>query len=43
MLKILNPLIWCWNFFKYCGHLESYRGASEYQPYDFEKRGTPYF
>ncbi len=40
-MKILNPIIWLWNFFKYMSHLESYRDM-EYKPYDF-KQDTPYF
>ncbi len=46
MLKILNPVIWLWNFFKYISHLEMYSVPPrhvEYEPYDFEKYDTTYF
>ena len=41
--KVLNPFIWCWNAIKYFSHLEAYRNAAEYKPYDFDKRETKYF
>ena len=43
ILKALNPLIWCWNLLKYFAHLEQYRGAQNYQRYDFAARDTNYF
>lgn len=54
LLKVLNPIIWCWNFFKYTSHLDIWcemQNASdeigdghkvEYIPYDFSKK-TKYF
>jgi hypothetical protein len=41
-LKVLNPLIAVWNFFKYQAHLETYRYSKEYVHYDFSQ-DTPYF
>jgi hypothetical protein len=35
MLKMLNPLIELWNFFKYMAHLHMFEGMSFYEPYDF--------
>jgi len=37
LLKILNPVIWCINAFRYFGHLESQRFAKDYEIYDFSK------
>ena len=34
-LKALNPLVWLVNWLCYLSHLESQRGATSYQPYDF--------
>jgi hypothetical protein len=43
ILVILNPLIWCWNMFKYTAHLEGQRhNSSGYEHYDFNQ-DTPYF
>ena len=42
-LKVLNPAIWLWNFFKYTSHLEFYRmSPGAYVPYDFST-DTRYF
>lgn len=37
MLKALNPLIWCWNFFNYQCHLETMRFCKVYEPYNFSR------
>ncbi len=42
ILKVLNPIIYVWNLFKYMSHLDMYQGM-EYEPYDFEKYDTKYF
>ena len=41
ILKIFNPLIWLWNFFKYMAHLHAYENMT-YEPYDFNN-DTKYF
>ena len=43
ILKVLNPIIWCWNFFKYTAHLDMYEFMDEYEPYDYNKHDTKYF
>lgn len=43
IVKCLNPLIWCWNIFKYFAHLETYRDSKPYEPYDFDAHDTRYF
>lgn len=42
-LRIFNPIIFLWNFFKYSAHLDSYQNSKEYVPYDFNKHDTKYF
>lgn len=42
LLKVFNPFIALFNFFKYMAHLEMYRDTKEYEPYDF-KKDTKYF
>lgn len=42
LLKVFNPFIALFNYFKYSAHLEGQRMSKEYQPYDFSK-DTPYF
>jgi hypothetical protein len=43
VLKVFNPIIFLWNYFKYCAHLEIYKDAIKYTPYDFNKNDTKYF
>jgi len=42
ILKVLNPLIWLWNFIKYGSHLQTYSKTKKYEPYDFDN-DTKYF
>ena len=35
LLKLLNPLIFLVNLFKYTAHLEGQRALGQYVPYDF--------
>lgn len=55
ILKVLNPLIWCWNHFKYTAHLQMWADMQdaadhagkgrkvEYEHYDYDKYDTKYF
>ena len=42
ILKILNPFIFLINLIKYFVHLENYKRAAKYEPYDFS-RDMKYF
>ena len=42
LLKVLNPVIAFWNFFKYSAHLEGQRHCKVYEPYNFAQ-DTAYF
>ena len=42
-MKLFNPLIWLWNYFKYTAHLDMYKDSDKYVPYNFEKEDTKYF
>lgn len=43
LLKLLNPFIFLWNFFKYECHMESFSHGASYERYDFANRNTKYF
>ena len=36
-LKFLNPIIYALNLMRYLSHLEAYRYAKNYDPYDFTR------
>jgi len=42
LLKILNPIIWLFNMFKYFAHVDMQRLNDEYEAYDFNQ-DTKYF
>ena len=43
LLKIFNPIIFIWNFFKYMSHLEGQRFSGDDDPYNFDDNDTKYF
>jgi hypothetical protein len=41
-MRVLNPLVWLWNNFKYMAFLETQRNCQTFEAYDFSE-DTRYF